>query len=1402
MKKMMAMLLSLFMILSTAVIVVSAQEDITADPMTFALNVNTVNTIGSKIATNSTDTYVVIPKGGYAELIVNTEKAAEYELTVNASGKADGIVVSASANGTLPSVSKTLTVTNSYLKYEDNVLGNIKLASGQNSIVISNASTSVDSTIVTALSLKYVQDINEEDIELGPVTYPLNTTTVEDYSNAWVAQCSGKYITFSTGKGYIDYPVNIVKAGKYAFSVSSGASKTGVCLDVSVGGTMQIEKAEFPVVSGGYQNWADQRLGILNLTKGENVIRIAMNSGSADAAVMQSFTLEPFTEMITADTTEFALNKNTTQNFTGASKDYYADCITLWQGKSVEYVVTTEKAGEYAFALTSGTSSGATVNMVISVDGTEAITYTVTEGTGYGTRPYYNMGALTLKSGKNIIKIANASTSSSGSVVTKFKLTRLQEDITGNPMVFPLNNKTVDLSHADKSNSATTHATLQKGQYIEYTVNTKKDAYYLLTFNCSTGAGVVTKMDVSINGTLVLNDAPLADTDGHAAAKRLPHELGLVHLTPGANTLKFQTVGGAVVSSQFSLSKERLDQTVSVNGASLESTVQIMEAGMYGVTAKVESAENAVIRVSANGKAAVGKVNGAGDVYLGKIYLAEGAQTVKVATASGTAQIASVLLSDVEYDVSAEKTAKTFYIDKETVTTDIASGESSLAMTAGNSFTLSVNAEKAVCYDVSMTKSGSGKFTVNVNGYDQLTNAEGGVINLNRGENTVTFTLTEGEIAVEKLTLALADSFQNGAYTAWAQENRVVAYNFDATDYDNDGFYKSGTTLCTTMRDGTWLEYDVYTAEERYVNMSLWAASPDNGAFSVFVDGKTQMNRENTGTVSASYGTFAVCEMDSLIHIPVGYHVVRIQYHTHGLNAEHFTFADCGDDILRMENFRVETAEGARLPYVVKDGFTAYAKVDVLKLGNPTGEYRLMLAQYAPDKSLVDVSITEIDIAKLADKESKTFTAPLTYKGNGGWVKAFLVEKDTLAPQEKSIMYQDNLYFDEEVLEEAVSYTNTSNVLNGDGVAYADYSIHDENYDIDAIFYDSVVGQQSKVFAYIGVPKGATEENPVPAVVCVHGGNGIAFPEWVKLWNDKGYAAIAMTLTGDGPEASPLTGSNGSTVGEYPHPYKGIHCWGEQAFRADYETAAMYQNVLNVIRAHNVLRSYPGVDENNIGITGISWGGVTTTTVIGVDNRFKFAVPVYGCGYLDESETYFSSYFDKANNTVMWDPANFAARSKVPTLYLNSDSDQHFSINSTTKSCGVTDGSRMSIRNKYGHNYTLGWGAAEIYTFAKAMVEGYDPFITIKSEKAENGTFTATYTAPSGITAESAVLYYITEDALPYGGENNITWHKVSGGAIANGAVSFALPDEATFCYATVTDNNGSLISTKYIEVK
>lgn len=62
-------------------------------------------------------------------------------------------------------------------------------------------------------------------------------------------------------------------------------------------------------------------------------------------------------------------------------------------------------------------------------------------------------------------------------------------------------------------------------------------------------------------------------------------------------------------------------------------------------------------------------------------------------------------------------------------------------------------------------------------------------------------------------------------------------------------------------------------------------------------------------------------------------------------------------------------------------------------------------------------------------------------------------------------------------------------------------------------------GRPARVFAYYGQPSG---EGPFPAMVLIHGGGATAYPEWVRLWAARGYAAIAMDLAGCGPDKKPL----------------------------------------------------------------------------------------------------------------------------------------------------------------------------------------------------------------------------------------------------------------------------------------
>ena len=151
-----------------------------------------------------------------------------------------------------------------------------------------------------------------------------------------------------------------------------------------------------------------------------------------------------------------------------------------------------------------------------------------------------------------------------------------------------------------------------------------------------------------------------------------------------------------------------------------------------------------------------------------------------------------------------------------------------------------------------------------------------------------------------------------------------------------------------------------------------------------------------------------------------------------------------------------------------------------------------------------------------------------------------------------------------------------------------------------------ITREKTWVFAAMGKPDAEKYPMPTqgyPAVVLVHGGAGQVFPEWIKYWTDKGYVALALDMFGNqidvnGNKAvNAYGGPDESKAGSlFDNPSDTANSW-------------VYHSVYNVIMCHNILRNHSTVDERQIGITGISWGGVVTNIVSGVDNVLRHLRP-------------------------------------------------------------------------------------------------------------------------------------------------------------------------------------------------
>ncbi len=258
-----------------------------------------------------------------------------------------------------------------------------------------------------------------------------------------------------------------------------------------------------------------------------------------------------------------------------------------------------------------------------------------------------------------------------------------------------------------------------------------------------------------------------------------------------------------------------------------------------------------------------------------------------------------------------------------------------------------------------------------------------------------------------------------------------------------------------------------------------------------------------------------------------------------------------------------------------------------------------------------------------------------------------------------------------------------------------------------AIYYDGLdwKGKPTRVFAWLGIPAAGAAK--LPGVVLVHGGGGTAFKEWVKKWNEHGFAAISIAVEGQTDQRDEKSGKWKRHDGSGPQRV-GIYGDSDQPLTDQW----MYHAVADTILANSLLRSLPEVDAKQVGLAGISWGGVVTSTVIGIDPRFAFAIPIYGCGNLATAENqYGRALGDNLVYQQVWDPLVRIDRVKMPTLWLSWTGDQHFPLDLQRGCYAAASGDHLvSLIPNMRHSHQAGWNPPDSYAFAKSIVQTGTPW--------------------------------------------------------------------------------------------
>ena len=352
--------------------------------------------------------------------------------------------------------------------------------------------------------------------------------------------------------------------------------------------------------------------------------------------------------------------------------------------------------------------------------------------------------------------------------------------------------------------------------------------------------------------------------------------------------------------------------------------------------------------------------------------------------------------------------------------------------------------------------------------------------------------------------------------------------------------------------------------------------------------------------------------------------------------------------------------------------------------------------------------------------------------------------------------------------------------------------------------------QATEVFAFYASPATLGEAKAgakFPGVVLIHGGGGTAFAEWAWLWAKRGYAAIAMDLAGcrpNDPTYDPKTGvpvlnQTAGTKTRTRLPNGGP----EQGHAEKFDTIGggpsddwPFHAAASVIRAHSLLRSFAEVDAERTAVTGISWGGYTTCLVASLDDRFKAAVPVYGCGFLFEGESVQKPAIDAlGERRQQWidayDPGSVLPRCRVPILFVNGTNDVHYPLDSYMKSYRCVPGEKqLRIEVNMRHGHPPGWAPQEIGLFIDAHCRAGRPLPQAGKPVVEGDKVSVSFTSAAPL--KEATLHFTT-DAGP---RSKRLW-KSTPATIADGVITAARPPaDANTWFLTLTDERGAMVST------
>jgi dipeptidyl aminopeptidase/acylaminoacyl peptidase len=228
----------------------------------------------------------------------------------------------------------------------------------------------------------------------------------------------------------------------------------------------------------------------------------------------------------------------------------------------------------------------------------------------------------------------------------------------------------------------------------------------------------------------------------------------------------------------------------------------------------------------------------------------------------------------------------------------------------------------------------------------------------------------------------------------------------------------------------------------------------------------------------------------------------------------------------------------------------------------------------------------------------------------------------------------------------------------------------------------SIVSNGDSVDGWVLLPEDFDSKKPYPAILDIHGGPKTVYGEVyyheMQVWANMGFVVMYCNphgSDGKGNEFADIRGKYGTI---------------------DYEDVLAFTD--------EVLRNYPNIDVNRIGVTGGSYGGFMTNWIIGHTDRFKCAATqrsicnwtsfhgVSDIGYFFTPDQAGASILNMEQHDKLWfhSPLRYASNFKTPTLVIHSKADyrcpidQGYQMITALKEMKVD--SKMVIFNNENHD--------------------------------------------------------------------------------------------------------------------